>query len=707
MNSESSSAPNAAPKEERAGIAAPPAPPEAVKAEGTSVFSYGSFLKLFFGSLSGAFADRVYFAALFAAVNVIFISAPENEQGFIQIVASVPLLLLYGLSGSLVDSVDRRRLLFLVKAIKAAAVLLFVPILFQAVHIGDPKTDAALIEMLKGRWPLCLGLVVLLNILTVPFGPARAAAIPDVLPEKHREMGASLMATSGLMALMAAQFVGGMLARTNVLGPALTMAVSALFYVVSAMLFLRLPDAVAVPGTRREGAAAAGEAGKPQDSFIKGFIDGLKYCLSRVSVVGLIFFETIFWCVASAINILIGFHARTEFQLTGNNLTTFQSWAYPAAGVGLFAGALGVGKICRKVSPIVTYTPGFVLLAGGIYLLFRAQGLPGGGAPTYVYPVMFAIGLGGGSILGRVDADVLGIADESMRGRVFSIKAMAFAAVNLLVTWLLSSAGLTDDQKHDIALWMPRIFLLLLPLAVIFAWFVDIAIWAKRGDTELPGPVHRAGYALLRFTSRTLFQILFRYEVIGAENIPASGPVVLCANHASFIDPLLLGCSTKRIVQYIMYSSYYRSLAHPIFRFLRCIPVDEKGGTAALKAGMRSLKQGACVGIFPEGRVSADGQLQPPQGGVLFLAQRSGAPVVAVALKGNFAAFPRGAWFPRPKKITIIYGKPFTVGKDISRDEMAAITDKMMADLAEKLELPPPPKAEKGKEKDKEKGQDA
>src|SRR6185503_17455577 len=119
---------------------------------------------------------------------------------------------------------------------------------------------------------------------------------------------------------------------------------------------------------------------------------------------------------------------------------------------------------------------------------------------------------------------------------------------------------------------------------------------------------------------------MFRYEVIGAENIPASGPVVLCANHASFIDPLLLGCSTNRIVQYIMYASYYRSLAHPIFRFLRTIPVDERGGTAALKAGMRSLKQGACVGIFPEGRVSADGNLQPPQGGVLFLAQRSGAP---------------------------------------------------------------------------------
>ena len=680
--------------------------------QGKSVFSYPEFLKLFFGSLSGAFADRVYFAVLAAAANVIYIkSAPENEQGRIQIVASVPLLLLYGLSGSLVDSMDRRRLLYMVKAIKAAVVLLFMPLLWQAIQIDadmlarfkggtDTPSDLALLDLLKSHWPYCLGLVVLLNILTVPFGPARAAAIPDVLPENHRSMGASLMATSGLMALLAAQFVGGMLARTDMLGPAHTIAVCAFFYVVSSALFLRLPDAVAVPGNKRSSESKADATGADKGgSFFANFIAGMKYCFSRISVIGLIFFETTFWAVASAINILIGFHARTVFVLKGNDLTTFQSLAYPAAGVGLFMGALGVGRICRRASPIVTYSPGFLMLAGGMYFLFNSQALPSGGAPGYIYPVMFAIGLGGGSILGRVDADVLGIADEAMRGRVFSIKAMAFAGVNLMVTWYLSMAGLTDDQKRDVALWTPRVFLILLPFAIVFAWFVDIAIWAKRGDTELPGPVHRAGYAFLRFSSRTVFKILFRYEVIGAENIPTTGPVVLCANHASFIDPLLLGCSTKRIVQYIMYASYYRSFAHPVFRFLRCIPVDERGGTAALKAGMRSLKQGACVGIFPEGRVSADGNLQPPQGGVLFLAQRSGAPVVPVALKGNHAAFPRGAWFPRLKKITVIYGKPFTVGKDISRDEMAEITDKMMADLAEKLELPPPPKSEKAKEK--------
>ena len=664
------------------------------------IFSYGGFRKLFFGSLCGAFADRLYFSALIAAAYVIFFDKqPENYKGRIQIYATIPMLILYGFSGSFVDAYDRRKILTWVQALKIFIVLAFVPILWNVVQFKIDAPDFALRDTLAGMLPYWVALLVILNAITVPFSPARAAAIPDVVPEEHRSLGASLMATSGLLALLLAMAIGSQLARTDNIGPAWTIVVSSAFYAISTFLFMRLPDAVAVPGNKRggEGSSASSER-MTLGGHVQSFVDGIKYCLKRANVLGLIYFETVFWTVASAFYILFDFHARTAFGLQGNALSSFSGVALGLfAGVGLFTGALTVGKIANRASPIATYIPAYALLAFGLYGVFRAEAV-NGGPPIWIYALTFGIGLGGGSMLGRVDADVLAVVDPALRGRVFSIKALAFAATNL-VTIITISDHLTEGEKAELALWLPRALLLMFPLAIIFAWLVDMAIWAKRGDTQLPGPVHRAGYAFLRFSSRTIFKILFRYEVIGAENIPATGPVVLCANHASFIDPLLLGCSTQRLVQYIMYASYYRSFAHPVFRFLRCIPVDERGGTAALKAGMRSLKQGACVGIFPEGRVSADGNLQPPQGGVLFLAQRSGAPVVPVALKGNHAAFPRGAWFPRPKKITVIYGKPFTVGKDISREAMADITDKMMADLAEKLELPPPPKSEKPREK--------
>lgn len=700
-------------KAESSSSAEPNAPAENGVSGGSaaardSIFSYSGFLKLFFGSLTGAFADRLYFSALIAAAYVIYFDKqPEDYKGRIQIYATIPLLILYGFSGSFVDSYDRRRILTWVKGLKVFAVLAFIPLLWNVTRFDTTHPDYTLRDYLAGLFPWWIAVLALLNAITVPFGPARAAAIPDVVPERHRSLGASLMATSGLLALMLAAGIGGQIARTDRLGPAWTIVVASAFYALSAFLFSRLPDAVAVPGNKRTQADKESTAPKMTlGGHARSLWEGLAYCLKRASVLGLVYFETVFWTVASAFYILFDFHARTQFGLQGNDLSSFSGTAILVAGVGLFTGSIGVGKLANRASPIATYIPAYSLLAGSLYGIFRAKS-GDGGAPGWIYPLMFGLGMGGGATLGRVDADVLAVAEPQMRGRVFSIKALVFAATILVTIIYISEGHLSDAQKAALALWMPRAFLLMLPLAIFFSWTVDMAIWARRGDTELPGPVHRAGYALLRFISRTIFKILFRYEVVGAENIPASGPVVLCANHASFIDPLLLGCSTQRIVQYIMYSSYYRSAAHPVFRFLRCIPVDEKGGTAALKAGMRSLKQGACVGIFPEGRVSIDGKLQPPQGGVLFLAQRSGSPVVPVALKGNFAAFPRHAWFPRLSKIKLIYGKPFTVDKDLTREQMAELTDKMMADLAEKLELEPPPKSDKAKEKEKEKGPDA
>src|SRR4051812_33809383 len=95
-----------------------------------------------------------------------------------------------------------------------------------------------------------------------------------------------------------------------------------------------------------------------------------------------------------------------------------------------------------------------------------------------------------------------------------------------------------------------------------------------------------------RWSLRLIMRILFRYEVVGAEKIPRQGPVVLIANHASFIDPIFIACSTDRFVQFLMYSTFYHSIAWPLFRLLCTVPIDEKDFVGALKAGLRALKNG-------------------------------------------------------------------------------------------------------------------
>jgi 1-acyl-sn-glycerol-3-phosphate acyltransferase len=658
-----------------------------------SAFSYIGFNKLFAGSLSATLGDRIYQMALIAAANIIFLGGDSEKNATrVQIIGTIPGVIFYAATSSMIDTFDRRRLMMFVQGLKIFAVLALIPLLWNTAKLDD---DAAIRAQLVDLWPWCLAAVFMLNLISVPFSPARAAAVPDVLPIEHRSVGASLMATTGLISLLIGTGLGGVLARRSVLGPAKMIILSSILYLIGTLYFSKLPDAVAVPGNRRskENQPAAEEK-EGFYEYLRGLYAGIVYCLKHWSVLGLTFFETVFWTVASAFNFLFQVHLRTALKLSADDKTTFFGLGLGCAGIGLFGGAIGIGKICKRVSPILTYTPAFVLIGVGLWGVFSSQADPDGHVPSWIYPIMFSLGLGGGLVLGRVDADVLATTEDDIRGRVFSLKAMAFAISTLVTMVSLSELNLEDSTKADIARWLPRGIFISIPIVFLLSWSVDMAIWSKKADVELPGAFHRFGYRICRLILRATAGILFRFRIEGAENIPKEGPVVLAANHGSFADPPLMGCGIERLVQYIIYSTYYRSPAHPLFRFLRCIPVDEHDHLGALKATVRSLNQGACIGIFPEGRITYDGKMNPPQRGALFVAQRSGALVVPVAIKGNFDAWPRTKILPRFRKpITIIYGKPFPVPKELTKKEVADLTDKMMAELAQKLELPPPPKS--------------
>jgi 1-acyl-sn-glycerol-3-phosphate acyltransferase len=312
---------------------------------------------------------------------------------------------------------------------------------------------------------------------------------------------------------------------------------------------------------------------------------------------------------------------------------------------------------------------------------------PAVGLSFYLY--LFMLAAGGGMLLGRVDADVLAIADERYRGRIFSLKAVAFAACTLIsLIWI--SEGMSPQEKFTLMHWTPRVMLWMVPLVFVLSWLVDVDIWSNRFEMSAPTFLQRMQFKCARLLLLCWVKVHFRFTVEGAEKVPKTGPVILAANHGSFLDPIFLGCAVPRMVQYLMYSSYYKSLAHPIFRFLTAIPVDEKKHLQALKIVVHSLKQGRCVGIFPEGMVATEKKLNPPQGGVIFLAQHSGAPIVPAAIKGNWDAMPRGVIFPRFKKVTVVFGDPFVVPKDISKKEAIEMGYKLMAAIAALLGVPPP-----------------
>ncbi len=191
-----------------------------------------------------------------------------------------------------------------------------------------------------------------------------------------------------------------------------------------------------------------------------------------------------------------------------------------------------------------------------------------------------------------------------------------------------------------------------------------------------------------------LLKLLFRPWVEGLKNIPADGPVIIVGNHLSVIDSFVLPLVIKRRVYYLAKSDYFtgKGLKGAFVRNFMLgvgqLPIDRSGGKASeasLDMGMKTLKEGKVLGIYPEGTRSPDGNLYRGRTGVARLILDSGAKVVPAIMVDTEKAMPIGVSVPRLKRIGVLIGEPL----DFSRFEALAadrfvlrsITDEIMFEI--------------------------
>jgi 1-acyl-sn-glycerol-3-phosphate acyltransferase len=135
----------------------------------------------------------------------------------------------------------------------------------------------------------------------------------------------------------------------------------------------------------------------------------------------------------------------------------------------------------------------------------------------------------------------------------------------------------------------------------------------------------------------------------GRRHMPRRGPVLVIANHQSYLDPSLVGVASPRPLRYLARKTLFR---HPAFawfiRQLGALPVDQEGvAKEGLKVVLEELRQGQAVVVFPEGQRTFDGKLQPLMPGIHLLLRRSQAPIVPVGIAGAFTALPRTRHWPK------------------------------------------------------------
>jgi 1-acyl-sn-glycerol-3-phosphate acyltransferase len=185
-------------------------------------------------------------------------------------------------------------------------------------------------------------------------------------------------------------------------------------------------------------------------------------------------------------------------------------------------------------------------------------------------------------------------------------------------------------------------------------------------------------------------RLIYRPRATGLENVPEGGPAILASNHLSFVDSLFVPLLLKRKVVYLGKSEYFDSWRTRWFvRGVGVIPVRREGGAAseaAIRSGIKALKEGNLVGIYPEGTRSPDGRLYRGKTGVARMALEGQVPVIPVSVKGTDRIMPIGAKMPKLRgRVEITYGNPLTFERYYERAKdrfvLRSVTDEIMYEI--------------------------
>ncbi|MBI2653738.1 1-acyl-sn-glycerol-3-phosphate acyltransferase [Candidatus Woesearchaeota archaeon] len=185
---------------------------------------------------------------------------------------------------------------------------------------------------------------------------------------------------------------------------------------------------------------------------------------------------------------------------------------------------------------------------------------------------------------------------------------------------------------------------------------------------------------------------LWLKEINGIQNLPKDKPFIIAANHASYMDHLIIGVA---VVNYLNKKLYFLAKKEHFDTPLKkawhmhfgAIPLDrERGGKKALRWAVKALKEGKIIVIHPEGTRTLTGRLQRAKTGVARLALAAKVPVVPVGLIGTFEILPKGKHIPKLKKATMNIGKPIHFnkyhGKNINKKMLREATRSIMNEIA-------------------------
>jgi 1-acyl-sn-glycerol-3-phosphate acyltransferase len=556
------------------------------------------FLPFFGAQAFGAFNDNVYKNVLVIVATYHAASYTQLEPELLTNMAGglfiLPYVLFSGIAGQLADRFDKTLVLKVVKA--AEIVIMTIAALGFAAHS---------IEVL-------LSALFLMGVHSTFFAPAKYGLLPEVLEEAELVGGNALVEMGTFLAILLGTLAAGLLAAEGGIGAIATalIGVAALGFATSLAIPALRP---AAPGLRIDW--------RPWTSTW----DNIRAARESRAVFQSILGISWFWFYGALVLAQLPLFAKDVLGGSEQIVTLL---------LVLFSAGIGIGSLLcerlsgRKVEIGLVPFGSIGLTAFAVDLYFAVPGSPPGvglSAAQFValpgaWRVLMdlsLIGVFGGFFIVPLYALVQQRARRDAMSRVIganNILNAVFMVVAALLGAIALNAGLSIVE-------------LLLLTGILNAF---VAAYIYRLVPEF----------LLRFLAWLLVHFIYRLKTRGTQNIPAQGPALLICNHVGFADALVISAASPRPVRFIMEASIFRiPVLSAIFRGMKAIPVapakeDPEVYERAFQIVAKELHDGQLVCIFPEGRLTSDGEIGEFRAGMMRILKETPVPVVPLALTG-------------------------------------------------------------------------
>ncbi len=610
------------------------------------------FAPFFITQSLGAFNDNIFKNGL--AALIVFRSAELislNTDQLVNLSAMLfilPFFLFSALFGQFADKFEKSRQIRLIKLFEIIIMVL------------------ATVGFYYDSWPLLLGVLFLLGFQSTTFGPIKYGMLPQILHPKELVGGNALTETGTFVAILAGTILGPQLAGVEADWPVWVAAACLLVAVAGWLASRAIPM---IPATAPEL--------KINWNIFTESVRNLAYLRQHRVVLNSVLGISWFWFFGATF--LVQIPSYTYNLLGGDkNLMSFLLGLFI---IGISVGSLLCERLSRNKIEIGLVPLGSLgLTIFGIDLYFAS--------PETVQQVVNISGFFALEHSGRIVFDLIMI---GVFGGFYTVPLYALIqqrtpaefrsrviAGNNIINALLMvlSAAMAMILLGNMGFSIPELFLVTAVLNILVGAYIF---------TVVPE-------FFMRFVVWMMMKSIYRIKVVGLENIPEEGGVIVASNHVSFIDPLLLGGIITRPLRYAM---YYKIYEFPglrwLFKAAKAFPIASKKEdpeilSAAYRRMHEILDEGEVLGIFPEGLITYDGSINPFRKGVEKLVRENPVPVVPVAICNLWGSMfsrkdkglkrrPRKFW----QKIEVIIGTPIPAD-EVTSERIEAEVRKLRGD---------------------------